>query len=201
MQAFRYTDVMQSDGGEVTRYLERMSGGDERAADDLLPLVYDELRRIANQHMRSERSGHTLQPTALVHEAYLKLVGSSGGTPQIGSNRAHFFAIASRAVRQVLISHARARDAEKRGGGGAKRVPLDADAIATGSADSAIDALVLSEAIEELARLDARHARIAEMRLFGGLSVDEIAEAMGGSKRLIQVEWKAAKQWLSDRLK
>lgn len=184
----------------MTQYLERMSDGDARAADELLPLVYDELRRIADRQMRHERVGHTLQPTALVHEAYLKLVGSSGGSPKIGSNRAHFFAIASRAVRQVLISHARARDAEKRGGD-ARRVPLDSDGIATSTEDSTIDALALSEAIEELARLDARHAQIAEMRLFGGLPVDEIAEALGGSRRLIQVEWKAAKHWLSERLK
>lgn len=191
---------MNPSGSDVTKFLERLSGGDERAADELLPLVYDELRRIADRQMRGERAGHTLQPTALVHEAYLKLVGNSGGLPNIGNNRAHFFALASRAVRQVLISHARARNADKRGGG-AQRVPLDSDGIATGTEDSTIDALALSEAIEELARLDPRHAQIAEMRLFGGLSVDEITEALGGSKRLIQVEWKAAKQWLSDRLK
>lgn len=191
---------MNSGGDDVTRYLERISEGDERAADQLLPLVYDELRRIAERQMRHERSGHTLQPTALVHEAYLKLVGGADRAPQIGGNRAHFFAIAARAVRQVLISHARARDAEKRGGG-AQRVPLDAgDAIAAVD-DSSFDALALSEAIDELGKFDARHAQIAEMRLFGGSSVEEIAEALGGSRRLIQVEWKAAKRWLSDRLK
>ena len=141
-----------------------------------------------------------LQPTALVHEAYLKLLADKVADPKMCKNRNQFFAIAARAIRQVLISHARAFGAAKRGGG-AQRVPLDPDGVIAPAGDVTLDTLALHEAIEDLARLDARHAQIAEMRLFGGLSVAEVAEVMGGSRRLIQLEWKAAKHWLTDRRK
>lgn len=191
---------MQSNGEDVTRYLERISNGDENAAHELLPIIYDELKRIAEREFRRERVGHTLQPTALVHEAYLKLLADKAGDSKIGRNRNHFFAIAARAIRQILISHARAHGAEKRGGG-VQRVPLDPNGVIAPANEETFDTLALHEAIEDLSHLDARHAQIAEMRLFGGLSVAEVAEVMGGSRRLIQLEWKAAKHWLMDRLK
>ena len=163
-------------------------------ADDLTALVYDELRRLAAAYLRRERPGQTLQPTALVHEAYLRLLKDR---PDRWQNRAHFCAIAAHSMRQILIERARARDAQKRGGGGAK-VTLDEGMMA--GAPRPIDFLALDDALERLAALDAEQARIVELRFFGGLSVEETAEALGSSPATIKRRWTLARAWLAREL-
>ena len=170
------------------------STSDPRAANNLAPLVYDELRRLAGALMRRERPGQTLQPTALVHEAYLRLLKDR---PDRWQNRAHFCAIAAHSMRQILIERARARDAQKRGGGGAK-VTLDEGMMA--GAPRPIDFLALDDALERLAALDAEQARIVELRFFGGLSVEETAEALGSSPATIKRRWTLARAWLAREL-
>ncbi|PYR76661.1 MAG: RNA polymerase subunit sigma-70 [Acidobacteria bacterium] len=172
----------------------RASAGDQPSLDTLLPLVYDELRRLAAAYLRRERPGQTLQPTALVHEAYLRLLKDR---PDRWQNRAHFCAIAAHSMRQILIERARARDAQKRGGGGAK-VTLDEGMMA--GAPRPIDFLALDDALERLAALDAEQARIVELRFFGGLSVDETAEALGSSPATIKRRWTLARAWLAREL-
>ena len=172
----------------------RASAGDQPSLDTLLPLVYDELRRLAAAYLRRERPGQTLQPTALVHEAYLRLLKDR---PDRWQNRAHFCAIAAHSMRQILIERARARDAQKRGGGGAK-VTLDEGMMA--GAPRPIDFLALDNALERLAALDAEQARIVELRFFGGLSVDETAEALGSSPATIKRRWTLARAWLAREL-
>jgi len=172
----------------------RASAGDQPSLDTLLPLVYDELRRLAAAYLRRERPGQTLQPTALVHEAYLRLLKDR---PDRWQNRAHFCAIAAHSMRQILIERARARDAQKRGGGGAK-VTLDEGMMA--GAPRPIDFLALDDALERLAALDAEQARIVELRFFGGLSVEETAEALGSSPATIKRRWTLARAWLAREL-
>ena len=172
----------------------RASAGDQPSLDTLLPLVYDELRRLAAAYLRRERPGQTLQPTALVHEAYLRLLKDR---PDRWQNRAHFCAIAAHSMRQILIERARARDAQKRGGGGAK-VTLDEGMMA--GAPRPIDFLALDNALERLAALDAEQARIVELRFFGGLSVEETAEALGSSPATIKRRWTLARAWLAREL-
>ena len=172
----------------------RASAGDQPSLDTLLPLVYDELRRLAAAYLRRERPGQTLQPTALVHEAYLRLLKDR---PDRWQNRAHFCAIAAHSMRQILIERARARDAQKRGGGGAK-VTLDEGVMA--GAPRPIDFLALDDALERLAALDAEQARIVELRFFGGLSVEETAEALGSSPATIKRRWTLARAWLAREL-
>jgi RNA polymerase sigma factor (TIGR02999 family) len=169
-------------------------GGDPAVADRLYRAIHHELRDLAAGLMRKERPGHTLQPTALVHEAFLRLVDASRIDFQ---NRAHFFGIASRAMRQVLIDHARARDAAKRGGDW-QRVTLDdrIDALD----DSGIDLFELNDALDRLAVEDEQMARIVELRFFGGLTEQEIAKVLGISRRSVQREWWVAKLWLKRRL-
>ena len=167
---------------------------DRQSVDSLLPLVYQELRRLAASYLRRERPGQTLQPTALVHEAYLRLMKDKPGRWQ---NRAHFCAIAAHSMRQILIERARARHAQKRFGGQA-RVTLE-DALVAGGEQS-IDLLALDEAIERLAQLDRDQARIVELRFFGGLTVDETAAALGVSPATIKREWAIAKGWLHREL-
>lgn len=176
--------------GAITELLERSRGGDEPAAGLLVPLVYGELRRIAASCLRRERAGHTLQATALVHEAYLRLLKDHSLSFQ---NRAHFLGIAARAMREILVEHARARDATKRGGE-RRRITLD-EAIAA-TRDRHVDVLAIHEALERLAALDAQHARLVELRFFGGLTNEEAAEALGVSVATIKRTWSAARAWL-----
>ena len=181
---------------DVTRLLaEWQRGRDAAALDRLLPLVYDELRRIARRRLRAERTGHTLQTAALVHEAYLRLVDQQGATIQ---NRAHFLAIAAQLMRQILVDHARRRRAGKRGGGMAMTIALDQDVIPVGPPD--VDLLALDESLEKLAAIDPRQSRIVEMRFFAGLDVEEIAEAIGVSPATVRRDWAMAKAWLYRRL-
>jgi RNA polymerase sigma factor (TIGR02999 family) len=181
------------DAEEITHILQAMEAGDEAAADRLLPVVYDELRARARYYLRSGRSGDTLQPTALVHEAYLRLAGQPAGW----EGRTHFYAVAAMAMRQILIDHARYRRREKRGGDAA-RVTLS-DAVAQ-VASPDVDVLALGEALERLAQLNERQARIVELRYFAGLTVDEVAEVLDVSKRTVEADWTFAKAWLKAEL-
>jgi RNA polymerase sigma factor (TIGR02999 family) len=177
--------------GEVTRLLRKWSAGDKDALERLLPLVYDELRRRAGAYLRAERAGHTLQPTALVHEAYLKLVG---GDAIEWKDRAHFFGVAARAMRQVLVDHARARKAAKRGEGQVL-VALDAAGDAA-TPPRNLDLLDLDRALSKLAGLDERQSRLVELRLFAGLTIEESAEVLNISHATVSREWKHAEAWL-----
>jgi len=172
-----------------------MKQGDERAADKLLPLVYDEFRALARHYLAQERGDHTLQPTALVHETYMKLVDQTRVDWQ---SRSHFFAVAAQAMRRILVDHARTRQREKRGGGRA-RVILD-EAVAL-SPQKNEDVLALDEALEKLAQVSPRQAKVVELRFFGGLSVDEVAEALKVSKRTIEGDWTFARAWLAKELR
>jgi RNA polymerase sigma factor (TIGR02999 family) len=180
--------------GEVTRLLLEWKGGDAAALERLLPLVYAELRRIAARHLRHERPGHTLQPTALVHEAYLRLVSA----PELEwRDRAHFFGVAARLMRQILVDHARARQRAKRGGE-VRKVSLDEAPEARVTAD--VDLLALDEALERLAELDPQQSRVVELRYFGGLTIEETAEVVGVSPATVKREWTLAKAWLRREL-
>jgi RNA polymerase sigma-70 factor (ECF subfamily) len=181
--------------GEVTRLLHEMKAGRAGAIEDLMPLVYDELRRIASRHMRREGEGHTLQPTALVNEAYLKLVDQ---TRTEWESRTHFLCVASAAMRRILIDHARGRLRKKRG---AEFRRVDIDDVLERAAASDADLLDLHEALERLAALDERQARVVELRFFGGLSVDEVAAALDVSRRTVEGEWTHAKAWLGRELR
>ena len=161
----------------------------------LLTLVYDELRKIAAQYLRKENSGHTLQPTALVHEAYMKLVDISDINWQ---DRAHFFAVSANVMRHILVDHARAKLAEKRGGD-AQRIELD-DAISL-SNEPNVDLLAVDEALNELANFDEQQSRIVELRFFGGLTIEETAHVVGISPATVKREWAMAKAWLHRKLK
>jgi RNA polymerase sigma-70 factor, ECF subfamily len=176
--------------GEVTQLLHGVRMGDESAVDRLAPLVYEELRRVARGIFRRERADHTLQPTALVHEVFMKLVDESDVNWQ---SRAHFMAIAARAMRRVLVDHSRAQSAEKRGGGN-ELVPLDQAVVY--SEDRSPEILLLDRALDELAALDPRQARIVELRFFGGLTGEEIAEAVGISTATVTRELRVAQAWL-----
>jgi RNA polymerase sigma factor (TIGR02999 family) len=167
---------------------------DERPVDDLLPAVYDELRRLASAYLRRERPGQTLQPTALVHEAYLRLMKDRPGRWQ---NRAHFCAIAAHSMRQILIDRARARNAQKRGGGEA-RLTLDEGLIA--GPQTSVDIVALDDALERLAAIDAEQARLVELRFFGGLTIEETAEAMNISPATVKRHWAVARAWLAREL-
>jgi RNA polymerase sigma factor (TIGR02999 family) len=181
---------------EVTRLLEEWCNGDESALDELIPLVYGELRRIAARYMRREGGEHTLQASALVHEAYLRLVDQRRVEWR---NRAQFFGVAAEIMRRILVDHARARHAAKRGGD-AKRVTLgDADA-ADESSGRGLDILALHDALERLAALDPQQARVVELRYFGGLNIEETAEAMGISPATVKREWAVARGWLRREL-
>lgn len=180
---------------EITHLLAQASGGDRAAWDALLPQVYDELRQVAGARLRLERDGHTLNATALVHEAWVRLVGQERTRWQ---GRAHFFAIASQAMRRILMNYAEARNAAKRGGG-APHVPLS-DATAVMDRHQAAELLALDEALRELERFNERGARVVEYRFFGGLGTEEIAEAMGLSEATVRRAWRAARAWLRDAL-
>jgi RNA polymerase sigma factor (TIGR02999 family) len=174
---------------DVTRLLHAVNRGEPSAPEDLYRLVYEELRRLAGARMGSQRDGHTLQPTALVHEAYLRLVGSDSRW----QGRAHFFGAAARAMRQVLVDHARRRGARKRGGGRGRISLSDLDPATEARLD---DLLALDEALERLAARDRRKASVVELRFFAGLEVDETARALGISPRSVHLDWRFAKAWL-----
>ena len=188
------------DGARVSRHehvtdlIARSAAGDADAAAAIFPIVYDELRRIAASVLRHERADHTLQPTALVHEAFLRLAETEDAPWQ---NRAHFVAIAARAMRRVLVDHARGRNALKRGSGEV-RVPLDN--LDVPAATTGVDLVALDEALERLAALDERQARIVEVRFFGGLTVEETAALIGASERTVKRDWQMARAWLKREL-
>jgi RNA polymerase sigma factor (TIGR02999 family) len=179
--------------GDVTRLLRAWRGGDEAARDRLIPVVYAELRRRAAGHLRHERPGHTLRPTDLVHETYLRLCEQDAGW----DNRDQFFGVASRLMRRILVDHARARAAAKRGRG--LRVTLAEGLAASGPASPEL--LDLDTALDELAAIDEAQARLVELRYFGGLSIEETARALGLSHATVSREWMTAKIWLYRRLK
>jgi RNA polymerase sigma factor (TIGR02999 family) len=174
---------------DVTQLLLDWSEGDKAALDKLMPLVYDELRRLAHSYLRQERPGHTLQTTALVNEAYLRLVDQRSVE---WKNRAHFFGIASQLMRRILVDHARSRQCDKRGGR-TQRVSLD-EAM-TVSEERAWEVVALDDALTALAEVDARKSQIVEMRFFGGLSIEETAEALRVSPGTVMRDWTLAKAW------
>jgi len=178
---------------EVTRWLHEWSAGDPSAADRLLPVLYRELHRLAEGYLNRERPGHTLQATALVNEAWLKLADQSA----TWQSRAHFLGVAAQAMRRILVDHARRRAAQKRGGNGA-RVTLADDVAAVAGGD--VDLVLLDDALDRLAALDARQARVVEMRFFAGLDVVETAAALGVSEKTVKRDWAAAKAWLHREL-
>src|SRR6476469_3695471 len=178
----------------VTELLEQWSQGDDAALAELTPLVYEELRRLAHRQMGGERPDHTLQTTALVNEAYLRLADQ---TKPRWQNRAHFFAVAARAMRQILVNYAKSSRAQKRGGG-ALKVELDEGAIVSPEQSQAI--VDLHEAFERLGTLDSRKARVVELKYFGGLNHDEIAEVIKVSTVTVRRDWVFAKAWLYDEL-
>lgn len=185
---------METSAHSVSHLLQRWSDGDRSALDELLPLVYDELRRMARRYMGQQPVGHTLQTTALIHEAYLRLVGQE---EKHWENRAHFFGVAAQAIRHILVDYARARHTAKRGGA-ARTVPLEETTIV--SAERAAELVALDEALAELARLSPRQSQVVELRHFGGLSVTETAEVLKISTDTVTRDWNQAKAWLYRRL-
>ena len=177
--------------GEITALLTEFREGNLEAANRLMPLIYTELRRIASSHLRRERTGHTLQATALVNEVYVRLVDGQA-TPW--QNRAHFFGIAARSMREILVEYARRRIAAKRGGKDAERVEIDVEA--RGVSPKIENAIAINEALERLERIDPSQSRLVELRYFAGLNAEETAEVMGVSPKTIQREWRSAKAWL-----
>ena len=190
----RGSAVESSSEARVTRLLNRYAGGDSEAGEQLFPLVYDELRKLARRYMGGNDRGHTLQPTALVNEAWLRLVDQETAG---FDGRRNFYALASRIMRSVLVDHARARCAEKRGGG-QRRITLYDDAGVQES--GSIDLLALDEALERLTEVDPELARIVELRFFGGLNHPEIARATGSSLRTVERNWRLARAWLHGEL-
>ncbi|HEY7291728.1 MAG TPA: sigma-70 family RNA polymerase sigma factor [Vicinamibacterales bacterium] len=186
---------METDG--ITQLLRRASAGDAGASDELLPIVYAELHRVARRHLQGERRDHTLQATALVNEAYLRIFG---GSQAQFPDRAHFLAFASKAMRNILVDHARARQADKRGGD-LQRVPVDdALTVALDSAERLISLLDLNAAIDALADQHPSAARAVEMRYFGGMTAEETAQAVGQSVHVVQHDLRFAHAWLRRRL-
>jgi RNA polymerase sigma factor (TIGR02999 family) len=183
-----------SDRKEVTAILQEMNNGASNAPERLLPLVYDELRRLAQSYMKSERPDHTLQATALVHDAYIRLVDWENVSWQ---NRAHFFSVAAGVMRNMLVNHAVKRKAQKRDFG--QRIELTENVSFGGSPE--IDLVELNEALESLAEIEPRQEKIIEMRFFGGLSIDETAHVLGISPATVKREWAIAKTWLYRRLR
>jgi len=178
----------------VTQLLQQWSNGDDAALAELTPLVYEELRRLAHHYMEGERPGHTLQTTALVNEAYLRLIDQTNPNWQ---SRAHFFAVATRAMRRILVNYARSNRAQKRGGGGAK---IELDEAVIMSPEQSNEIVDVHEALEKLATLDERKAQVVELKYFGGLNHDEIAEVLKVSTMTVRRDWVFAKTWLYDEL-
>ena len=185
-----YPYDMDRGSAEVTKLLQEWTNGEEQALDRLVPQIHRELRKLAASYLRKERPDHTLQPTALVNEAFLKLIDQRAVRWQ---NRAHFFGIAAQAMRRILVDHARAHAASKRGDG-ARKVPLEDAELVGGAVD--IDLLALDEALTRLAAIDAQQSRVVELRFFGGLTMEETAEVMHISPATVGREWRMAKAWL-----
>jgi len=179
---------------DVTEFLVRWRAGDQEALEQLIPIVYAELRDIARYHLQRERPGHTLQSAALVHEAYLRLLDQQ---PFEAENRAHFLAVASRLMRQILVDYARSHGAVKRGA----ELKVDFDAALVVCQQRSAELVALDEALNLLSCIDAQQERIVEMRFFGGLSVEEIGEVLGVSRSTVKREWNVAKAWLSRQIK
>jgi len=175
---------------DVTRLLVDWGNGDQAALDELIPLVYDELRRMAGRYMRRESKGHTLQTSALVNEAYLRLVNQKSVQWQ---NRAHFFGVAAHLMRRILVDHARSRSRAKRGGG-AQMVSLADQAVIS---KEVADVIALDDALKNLAEMDPRKSQIVEMKFFGGLTTEEVAEVLKVTSRTVEREWRKAKAWLN----
>jgi len=186
---------MEPDAGRVTRLLVAWQQGDDAALNQLTPLIYDHLHRLARHYIASERPGHTLQPTALVNEAYLRLVDLDRLDWR---NRAQFYSIAAQTMRRILVDVARARGNRKRGGD-AVRIPLEEGMAVPGQLDPSV--IALNDAINELAKFDARKAKVVELRFFGGLEEKEIAELLQISTDTVQRDWKSARAWLLSELK
>lgn len=189
---------MTTDSGsdDVLNLLDAVAHGDSSAAEKLFPVVYEELHRIASAYMRRERPDHTLQATALVHEAFVRLVRRGSDSAKFESMR-HFVATAAVAMRRILVNHAKARAAEKRGGGGPT---LTLDEVTAEFNNRSVDLIALDESLVRLAGLDARQARLVELRFFGGMSVEDCAATLGISVRTVQYEWAHARAWLRGQL-
>jgi RNA polymerase sigma factor (TIGR02999 family) len=181
--------VIDSSAQSVTELLGQWRSGNPLALESLLPLVYEELRQMAHRYLRKERPGHTLQSTALVHEAFIRLVKQSGATFE---NRAHFFAISAGLMRQILVEYARSRATAKRDGG--KRLDIEASVLQAKS--PAVDVVALDDALKELATLDPQQSKVVEMRFFGGLSIEETARVLQISPATVKRDWVMAKVWL-----
>ncbi len=185
---------MNATPANITLLLHAAASGDRRDLDALMTAIYHDMRRLAMSHMESERRGHTLQPTALVHEAYVKLLDQRTTD---WKDRLHFFSIASRIIRRILIDHARAKLAEKRGGHGTRVCVTDIDVAAP---EREVDLLALDEALVQLSQIDAQQARVVELRYFGGCSLEEVAELLKIGKRTVDRDWQAARAWLFAQL-
>ncbi len=187
--------MSDNSSGEITGMLIELTEGNHEVVDRILPFIYDELRRLAGSYLRRERPDHTLQPTALVHEAYMKLIDQKRVRWQ---NRAHFFGIAAQVMRRLLMDHARKHLANKRGGD-AEIHPLEEEILVVSHGKSA-ELLALDDALERLAKMDPQKARVVELRYFGGLSIEETAEVLGVSVPTINRHWRMAKAWLYSEL-
>jgi len=187
--------AMMADPGTITQLLVASSEGDGAAFDRLMPIVYDELKRLARGHMRGERTGHTLNTTALVHEAYLKLVDLNRIQYQ---NRSHFFAIAAQAMRRILVNHAHRRNAQKRGGG---QADLPLDDVVVMSDQQVAQLLDIDDALQQLEALNERQSRVVECRFFAGLTIEETAQALDVSPATVKRDWTAARAWLNRTLR
>lgn len=186
---------MINDSGQITQLLQEYQSGNKNALDVMFPLVYDELRKLAASRLRSERPEHTLQATALVHEAYLRLIEQR---EQTWHNRAHFFGLAAEMMRRILVNHAVSRNADKRFG---NQTRLALDEMLDFTQDKDINLILLDEALTKLAEFDPKQAKLVELKFFGGLTNEEIAEVLGVSDSTIKREWRIAKAWLHDELK
>ena len=198
-RAFSHHELMPdpSPAHNVTELLLSWGQGDAAALDRLVPLLYDDLRRVARGHLRREGPGHTLQPTALVHEVFLRLVDVDRMTVK---SRTHFFALSARLMRQILVDHARRRQAGKRGGGATVIGLNEAAGAAAPTSTSSVDVLALDEALDALSSFDDRQCRVVELRFFAGLNIPEAADALGVSTATVEREWAMAKAWLHQRL-
>jgi RNA polymerase sigma factor (TIGR02999 family) len=186
--------VSQQHSAPVSELLVRWKAGDQEALEALIPMIYDELRGIARHHLQRERPGHTLQSAALVNEAYLRLLDQR---PFYTENRAHFLAVASRLMRQILVDHARTYGAAKRGAD--RKVELDASIILP--QERSTDVVALDDALHDLAKLDEQQARIVELKFFGGLATEDIADVLGISASTVKRDWNVAKAWLTRAMK
>jgi RNA polymerase sigma factor (TIGR02999 family) len=186
--------LQQGTSNQVTELLGRWRNGDRDALDSLIPLVYEELRRIAQHYLRNERPGHTLQSTALVHEAYVRLIRQD--LPQ-WQNRAHFFAVAAQLMRQILVDHARAYRADKRGGGVCNLALDDAEKDAQ---PVDVDIVALDDALKTLSAMDPQQGKVVELKFFGGLSIEDTAEVLGVSSSTVKRDWITARAWLHREL-